>query len=175
MMTGETQQYHSETMNISENVMSELANGTGGTFFHNSNDLAGGFALLAQAPEYVYLLEFSLANAKSDGQYHPLKVKVNREHVQVQNRRGYFAPSSQKLKKMMADADATASLLVDGTTVGSSAAVAAADPDPLEQFRATGVAYVQFAVAHGEPGRRRAIERHPRGGHGHSPAERADR
>src|SRR6201996_2486283 len=40
LMTGETLYYHSETMNFSEDVMAEFANGTGGTFFHNSNDLA---------------------------------------------------------------------------------------------------------------------------------------
>jgi VWFA-related protein len=99
MMTGETQQYHSETMNISENVMSELANGTGGTFFHNSNDLAGGFALLAQAPEYVYLLEMSLDKVRSDGAFHRLKVKVNRDNVKVESRHGYVAPQPPPKQK----------------------------------------------------------------------------
>jgi VWFA-related protein len=99
MMTGETQQYHSETMNMSENVMSELANGTGGTFFHNSNDLAGGFALLAQAPEYVYLLEMSLDKVRSDGAFHRLKVKVNRDNVKVESRHGYVAPQPPPKQK----------------------------------------------------------------------------
>ena len=50
LMTGETQYYHGETMNMSEDVMSEFANGTGGTFFHNSNDLAGGFKRWRRLP-----------------------------------------------------------------------------------------------------------------------------
>jgi VWFA-related protein len=99
MMTGETQQYHSETMNMSENVMSELANGTGGTFFHNNNDLAGGFALLGQAPEYVYLLEMSLDKVRSDGAFHRLKVKVNRDNVKVESRHGYVAPQPPPKQK----------------------------------------------------------------------------
>jgi VWFA-related protein len=100
LMTGESQQYHSETMNMSEDVMAELANGSGGTFFHNSNDLAGGFKSLAQAPEYVYLLEMSLDKVKADGAYHHLKVKVNRDNVKVDSRRGYVAPQpSPKQKK----------------------------------------------------------------------------
>jgi hypothetical protein len=35
-------------------------------------------------------------------------VKVDREHAQIQSRRGYFRPRSEKLKKMMVDSDATA-------------------------------------------------------------------
>jgi VWFA-related protein len=97
-----------ETAISTDAVMAGLADATGGTFFHNSNDMEGGLRRLSAAPEYVYLLEFSLANTKPDGEYHPLKVKVDREHVQVQSRRGYFAPRSEKLKKMMADSDVTA-------------------------------------------------------------------
>jgi VWFA-related protein len=92
LMTGEMAQYHSETMNMSEDVMAEFANGTGGKFFHNSNDLEGGFKELAQAPEYVYLLEMSLDRVKSDGAYHHLKVKVDRDQLKVESRRGYVAP-----------------------------------------------------------------------------------
>ena len=77
---------------MSENVMAELANGTGGTFFHNSNDLEGGFKSLAQAPEFVYLLEMSLDKVKSDGAYHRLKVKVDRDQLKVESRHGYVAP-----------------------------------------------------------------------------------
>ena len=45
-------------------VTAELAAGTGGTYFHRSNDLEGGLRPLAAVPEYVYLLEMSLENAK---------------------------------------------------------------------------------------------------------------
>jgi VWFA-related protein len=99
---------HVETAIATDAVMIGLADATGGTFVHNTNDMEGGLRRLSAAPEYVYLLEFSLANTKPDGEYHPLKVKVDRDHVQVQNRRGYFAPQSEKLKKMMADSSATA-------------------------------------------------------------------
>jgi VWFA-related protein len=99
LMTGESQQYHSETMNMSEDVMAEFALGTGGTFFHNSNDLEGGFKSLAQAPEYVYLLELSLDHVKPDGAYHHLKVKVDRDQLKVDARRGYVAPQPPPKQK----------------------------------------------------------------------------
>ena len=79
--------------------MAELADGTGGTYFHNSNDLEAGFQSLTVAPEYVYLLEISLENLKPDGTYHHLKVKVDRDGLKLQARRGYFAPAPEKKKK----------------------------------------------------------------------------
>ena len=91
--------YRGSAMNIQENTMAAIADGTGGTFFHNSNDLGVGLKSLADAPEYIYLLELSLSNIKSDGAYHRLKVKVDRDGVQTQARHGYFAPKTEKPKK----------------------------------------------------------------------------
>jgi len=96
LITGQHAQYHANAMNFDEDVMAELADGTGGTYFHNSNDLEGGFKSLTQAPEYVYLLEFSPKNVKPDGAYHALKVKADRRDLKLQARRGYFAPKPDK-------------------------------------------------------------------------------
>ncbi len=82
--------YRRMGMMIAGNAMGALADGTGGTFFDNSNDLAAGFRKVAEAPEVVYLLELSLDGVKADGAYHKLKVRVDREGVVVQARRGYF-------------------------------------------------------------------------------------
>ncbi len=92
MLTGQHSEYRSETMNQNEDVMAELADGTGGTFYHNSNDLEEGFRKLAAAPEFVYLLEISLHGVKPDGNYHRLNVKVDQDGLKLQARRGYFAP-----------------------------------------------------------------------------------
>jgi VWFA-related protein len=99
LVTGSHSQYHAESMSFSEDVMAELADGTGGTYFHNSNDLKGGLQSLAAAPEYIYLLELSLENVKQDGTYHPLRVKVDQQGLNLQARRGYFAPAPSKDKK----------------------------------------------------------------------------
>jgi VWFA-related protein len=98
-MTGQHAQYHSDTLTLDGQVMSELADGTGGTFFHNSNGLEGGLKSLAQGPEYLYLLEFSPEKFKPDGSYHCLKVELNQDGLKVQARRGYFAPALPKNKK----------------------------------------------------------------------------
>jgi VWFA-related protein len=90
--------YKRDSMTADENVMAELADGTGGTYFHNSNDLAGGFRKLTLAPEYLYLLEFSPQDVKQDGSYHHLKVKVDQDGMKLQARRGYFALKANKKK-----------------------------------------------------------------------------
>lgn len=99
MMTGQTSQHHGESMAINEDVLAELADGTGGTFFHNSNDLEGGFNRLTEVPEYLYLLTFSPENIKANGSYHSLRVKVHRDGLKVQTRSGYYAPKAENAKK----------------------------------------------------------------------------
>jgi hypothetical protein len=75
------------------NLLAELAAGTGGTFYQNSNDLDEGFRRLAAAPEYVYLLGFSPQNLKLDGSFHSLRVTLkNGGGVTIQARHGYYAP-----------------------------------------------------------------------------------
>jgi VWFA-related protein len=92
-------EYRRNSMSSNENVMAELAYGTGGTYFHNSNDLEGGFKRLTTAPEYLYLLEFSIKDVKKNGSYHRLKVTVVQEGLRLQARRGYFAAKLPKEKK----------------------------------------------------------------------------
>lgn len=74
-------------------VLAELADGTGGTFFHNRNDIDQGLLQAAQEPEVSYVLGFSPQNLKLDGKYHHLKVSLTgKQKWSVQARHGYFAP-----------------------------------------------------------------------------------
>ena len=92
-------EYRSSALTQSEDPLAELADGTGGTFFHNSNDLGTGLKTLAEVPEVVYVLELSADQSKQDGSYHSLKIKVTREGMQIQARRGYYIPKPGKNKK----------------------------------------------------------------------------
>ena len=98
MITGRAAQYQRDSMTANEDVMAELADGTGGIFVHNTNDMEGGFKRLTAAPEFVYLLEFSLQNVKPDGSYHSLKIKLNQDGLKLQARRGYYAPKPPNKK-----------------------------------------------------------------------------
>jgi len=76
----------------SDSVLQELADGTGGAFVRDTNDLYGGLQRLAAPPEYTYLLGFKPEGLKLDGSFHPLTVKLNtREKLSPQARRGYYA------------------------------------------------------------------------------------
>jgi VWFA-related protein len=71
---------------------------TGGTFFHNNNDLDAGLRLLTGAPGYVYVLELPVDDVKPDGSWHRLKVRVARQGLEVQARHGYRMPRAEKKK-----------------------------------------------------------------------------
>jgi hypothetical protein len=76
-----------------DDLLATLADGTGGVFFHNNNDLEEGFRRAAQAPEYSYVLAFTPQNLKLDGSFHTLKVTLkNAQKLTLQARRGYYAP-----------------------------------------------------------------------------------
>jgi len=85
--------YELDAQSANDNVLSDLAESTGGTFFHNSNDLEGGLKQAAEAPAYSYVLAFSPQNLKYDGRFHRLSVKLtNPAKLTVQARQGYYAP-----------------------------------------------------------------------------------
>lgn len=102
--------YVRESQMQDQNVLAELAAGTGGTYFHNNNDLGLGFRRLASPPEFVYVLGFSPLNEKMDGSYHALRVTLrNSKDLTLQARQGYYAPShaedaQQEAKREIQDA-----------------------------------------------------------------------
>jgi VWFA-related protein len=86
--------YDSKAATEAADVLADMANGTGGTFFHDDNDLKGGLDRLAGRPEYVYVLGFSPQDLKNDGSFHNLKVTVkSTSNFSLQVRRGYWAPN----------------------------------------------------------------------------------
>lgn len=88
------QEFEHKRAYADEGVMQELADGTGGTFFHNDNDLKAGLDQLAARPAFIYVLGFSPQSLKLDGSFHSLRVTVrNVSGPTVQARRGYWAPN----------------------------------------------------------------------------------
>lgn len=87
--------YRVTAQTAQEDILAQLADGTGGTFFHNRNDVDEAMREAGAAPSTSYLLSFSPQNLKFDGRYHTLKVKLaGKEKYSVQARHGYFAPRS---------------------------------------------------------------------------------
>jgi VWFA-related protein len=83
-----------DAMSADADVMAELADATGGQFFHNDNGLFEGFGHLVTQPEYIYILGFSPQNLKLDGTRHGLKVTLkNSKGLELQARNAYYAPN----------------------------------------------------------------------------------
>ena len=91
-IAGPMVQYKHDEALANADVLSELAYATGGTFVQNTNDLEGGLRRLATPPEYSYLLAFSPQDLKFDGHFHKLKVTVKGQKLNIQARKGYYAP-----------------------------------------------------------------------------------
>jgi VWFA-related protein len=86
--------YENDAASAGDDVLNVLAQSTGGSFFHNSNDLERGLRQAAEAPAYYYVLAFSPQNLKYDGRFHRLSVKLTSpQKLTLQAREGYFAPS----------------------------------------------------------------------------------
>jgi VWFA-related protein len=85
--------YRLSAQSQAANVLHDFASGTGGTYFGNSNDLAGGMKMLGSAADTSYVLSFSPQNDKMDGSYHSIKVALaNKQNYSIQARNGYYAP-----------------------------------------------------------------------------------
>ena len=94
------QRYNASSLLAQGDTLLQMANSTGGTYFHNSNDLAAGVDKLAAAPEYSYLLGFTPQNLKNDGGFHALKVELKQgAGLTVQARKGYNAPTQGDSKR----------------------------------------------------------------------------
>jgi len=94
------QRFDTEEARQNADVMAQLADGTGGTFFQNNNDLGAGMKDLATAPAVYYILAFSPQDLKPDGSFHSLKVTLRTPSgFSAKARRGYYAP------RHLADAD----------------------------------------------------------------------
>lgn len=87
--------------------MGALADGTGGSFFHNQNDLEDGFRELGMAPETMYVLTFT-PSTTPDGHFHKLKVQVAKKYS-VQSRQGYMAVAATPEPPSKLDAAVSAS------------------------------------------------------------------
>jgi len=92
-LMGMKQQYILDGVSHVQEVLGNLALGTGGEFFHNSNDLDSGFRRVGTLADVYYTLAFSPQNLKLDGSFHSLKVSlVKPTGLTVHARRGYYAP-----------------------------------------------------------------------------------
>ncbi len=73
------------------NTLAEVAEATGGTAFHDSNDLLGGLQrAFADARDY-YTIAYVSGNTNLDGKFRSITVQVRNSNAVVNAKRGYWA------------------------------------------------------------------------------------
>src|SRR5262245_51983614 len=72
-------------------TLGELASGTGGLFFNNTNNLAPAFERVEDDLRNYYLIGYTPSNSTYDGKFRTIEVKVKRPGVTIAARKGYFA------------------------------------------------------------------------------------
>ena len=73
------------------NTLAEIAEATGGTAFHDSNDLLGGLQRAFADGRDYYTIAYVSANANLDGKFRAITVQVRDRKVVVNAKRGYWA------------------------------------------------------------------------------------
>jgi VWFA-related protein len=118
----------------STDMMQEVAERTGGIAYFNRNDLDGAIAKGIGDSRASYTLGFYLDDSERDNKFHELKVRVNRSHVTVFHRRGYFAGEDPKLLPRGKSVELESALLspMDSTDIGLEAKASIAAGKPLD-------------------------------------------
>ncbi len=86
-----------------------LAGATDGIAVVNSNDIERGVARVVADLSSYYLLGYASTNAKLDGRFRSIKVRVRRPGVEVRARRGYKAPTEAEVAARTLASEAAAS------------------------------------------------------------------
>jgi VWFA-related protein len=133
--------------------LENIANGTGGHFFRDNNDIAGDMELAAN-PEVTYLLAFQPGSR--DSKYHTLKIRLKSSHGEsVEFRPGYFSRPDDSEKKLAARAPLDDAVFSRQTLsdVPATVALVSGQPDggllPIMIGITIDVNRLQFASAHG--------------------------
>jgi VWFA-related protein len=114
-----------------------LATATDGMAVLNSNDIDKGLKRIVDDLTSYYLLGYYSSNAKADGRFHAISVKVKRPGVAVRARRGYRSPTKEEMEAV----ERGASTAGKNETTPASRAVSALSKIRTEAFVHTVAGY----------------------------------
>ena len=106
----------------SQDAMNAMAAETGGFLVANTNDLSEALRRFVRDTEVYYLLAYETTNAKRDGGFRKIEVRLpGMKDVRIRHRRGYYAPN-----------DKTPGLVA---SAGASGAAPAGSTSPTDSLR----------------------------------------
>jgi VWFA-related protein len=120
-----------------------MANGTGGEFYRNYNDLSEAIGTMLERTSVTYVLSYQ-PEVRHDGSYHPVRVELKGagRGARVIHRPGYYAPKPYNERTPLEKMLETAGRIVGGQEGGPVATSMLAVPFPLPG----GKAYVPVLV-----------------------------
>jgi VWFA-related protein len=77
------------------NTLAEIASATGGTNFHDNNNLLTGLQRAFADGRDYYTLAYVSSNESLDGKFRAIKVQVRNRKVNIGAKRGYWAATAQ--------------------------------------------------------------------------------
>ena len=92
MYTGAAVQNQLDANFASQETLTTLSSDTGGKAFLDSNDLGQVFDRVQRDTSVYYVLGYKSSNSAKDGKYRRIQVKVNRPGLNLDFRKGYYAP-----------------------------------------------------------------------------------
>jgi len=81
----------SAAITANQDSMKELASRTGGRASYNTNDLTRAIRQAIDDSRVTYTLGYYSTDEAQDGKFRDIRVKIDRPHVDVRYRKGYFA------------------------------------------------------------------------------------
>ena len=92
MYSGAAVQNQLDANFASQETLTTLAADTGGKAFLDTNDLGTVFDRVQRDTSVYYVLGFKSSNPLKDGKYRRIQVKINRPGLNIEFRKGYYAP-----------------------------------------------------------------------------------
>jgi hypothetical protein len=93
-----------------QETMRAMASETGGKAYVNQNEIKEGVRLALDDNAAAYTIGYYPENKKWDGRYRSIKVKVNKDAVELQSRKGYFAFDPAQVKDRKGDQEVAETL-----------------------------------------------------------------
>ena len=118
-------------LRLAQDNLQDLADGTGGMAFINSNDLSNAFTRIVEDNSSYYVLGYYPTNDRRDGRNRAIEVRVTRPGLVVRSRKGYQAPRGKAPRIELAEVEGASDALrevmtnplpVSGLTLRVSAA-----------------------------------------------------
>jgi VWFA-related protein len=116
-------------------TMDELASGTGGKAFYNTNDLASAVSSAIASGTDYYTLSYTPTNTNQNGSFRPIRVNTNgidtAQHLQLSYRRGYYTTDASHPPKPNQQQDSSAATPEEGRAAAyKQAAMSRGAPTP---------------------------------------------